>query len=386
MPPVLSPTWGEIDSPVTITGTNFGSTQGSSTVTFNGTAATPTSWSATSIATTVPDGATTGNVVVTVSSVGSNGVNFTVSSGGGSDSSGVYYYFSDQLGTARVITDANGNVCYDGDLYPYGGERAVTDVCDSNYKFTGKERDDESGLDNFGARYDSWQYGRFMTPDWSAKPLGVPYATLGNPQSLNLYSYVMNNPLTNRDLDGHWCFFGLVGASCHQAGSSSSEMAAEQQQNISSAQKQTNSQNIATRVVMAGEAVVNGVLAYGKVQTAEALAAAAPETGGATAVPAAAVALSAAGNLTAAGVQAVGAVTGETDKAAEGAKVATTVVSPTGFLTLTATHGNLKQAERNAGYEAILTTKPSELFSGSLVSVVAKVIDYIQSATDALSH
>jgi RHS repeat-associated protein len=170
-------------------------------------------------------------VVVTVSSVGSNGVNFTVSSGGGSDTSGVYYYFSDQVGTARVITDANGNVCYDGDLYPYGGERAYTDVCDSNYKFTGKERDNESGLDNFGARYDSWQYGRFMTPDWSAKPQGVPYASLGNPQSLNLYSYVMNNPLTDRDLDGHSCMFGLVGSSCHQAGSSSSEMAAEQQQN-----------------------------------------------------------------------------------------------------------------------------------------------------------
>jgi RHS repeat-associated protein len=62
-------------------------------------------------------------------------------------------------------------------------------------KFTGKERDFESGLDNFGARYDSSQYGRFMTPDWSAKPQGVPFAILGNPQCLNLYSYVLNNPL-----------------------------------------------------------------------------------------------------------------------------------------------------------------------------------------------
>src|SRR5246500_2499497 len=61
----------------------FGSTQGTSTVTFNGTAATVTSWSATSIATSVPTGATTGNVVVTVGGVASNGVSFTVSSGGG---------------------------------------------------------------------------------------------------------------------------------------------------------------------------------------------------------------------------------------------------------------------------------------------------------------
>jgi RHS repeat-associated protein len=38
------------------------------------------------------------------------------------------------------------------------------------YKFTGKERDSESGLDNFGARYDSSQYGRFMTPDSDGWP------------------------------------------------------------------------------------------------------------------------------------------------------------------------------------------------------------------------
>ena len=45
----------------------------------------------------------------------------------------------------------------------------------SHYKFTGKERDSESGLDNFGARYNSSSLGRFMSPDWSAAPMGVPY-------------------------------------------------------------------------------------------------------------------------------------------------------------------------------------------------------------------
>jgi len=57
-------------------------------------------------------------------------------------------------------------------------------------KFTGKERDAESGLDNFGARYDSSSLGRFMTPD----PLlnsGRP----GSPQTWNRYSYALNNPL-----------------------------------------------------------------------------------------------------------------------------------------------------------------------------------------------
>jgi len=74
----LSPTFGLVGASVTITGTNFGSTQGSSTVKFNGTTATPTNWSATSITAPVPAGATSGNVVVTVSGVASAGVNFNV--------------------------------------------------------------------------------------------------------------------------------------------------------------------------------------------------------------------------------------------------------------------------------------------------------------------
>src|SRR5947199_330277 len=73
----LSPSSGAVGASVTITGTNFGSTQGNSTVKFNGTAATPTSWNATSIVAPVPSGATTGNVVVHASGVDSNGVSFT---------------------------------------------------------------------------------------------------------------------------------------------------------------------------------------------------------------------------------------------------------------------------------------------------------------------
>ena len=74
----LSPTSGVVDTPVTIAGINFGASQGTSTVTFNGTAATISNWSATSIAAVVPSGATTGNVVVTVNGSASNGVPFTV--------------------------------------------------------------------------------------------------------------------------------------------------------------------------------------------------------------------------------------------------------------------------------------------------------------------
>jgi len=74
----LSPTFGPIGAGVTIAGLNFGATQGSSTVTFNGMAATPSSWSGTSIIVPVPSGVTTGPVVVTVEGQASNRVTFTV--------------------------------------------------------------------------------------------------------------------------------------------------------------------------------------------------------------------------------------------------------------------------------------------------------------------
>ena len=63
---------------------------------------------------------------------------------------------------------------------------------------TGKQRDSESGNDYFGARYYSSDAGRFLTPD----PSGLRYADLANPQSLDLYNYVGNRPLTLVDLEG----------------------------------------------------------------------------------------------------------------------------------------------------------------------------------------
>ena len=56
--------------------------------------------------------------------------------------------------------------------------------------YTGKERDTESGNDYFEARYYASGFGRFMSPDWSAKEEPVPYAKLDDPQTLNLYGYV----------------------------------------------------------------------------------------------------------------------------------------------------------------------------------------------------
>jgi RHS repeat-associated protein len=84
------------------------------------------------------------------------------------------------------------------------GFRAALHLERIRSRYTGKERDIESGNDYFGARYYSSSMGRFMSPDWSAKMEPVPYAKLDNPQSLNLYAYVGNNPLIRIDKDGHY--------------------------------------------------------------------------------------------------------------------------------------------------------------------------------------
>jgi len=119
-----SPGTGPVGTSVTISGSNFGATQGSSTVTFNGTAASPTSWSDNSITVSVPTGATTGLIVLTVAGVASNGVNFTVTAnnatklvitsvnGGASPSAGVGFAVTVQAqdagGVARNVTANTG--------------------------------------------------------------------------------------------------------------------------------------------------------------------------------------------------------------------------------------------------------------------------------------
>ena len=90
---------------------------------------------------------------------------------------------------------------------------------------TGKERDAESGNDYMFARYYNSATGRFLSPDWSAKEDPVPYAKLDNPQTLNLYAYVGNNPLGGVDADGHvvdqkptvYVYYPVSGANANEA-------------------------------------------------------------------------------------------------------------------------------------------------------------------------
>ena len=115
-----------------------------------------------------------------------------------------YFALEDWLGTKRVEVSAGG--CYSWfTSMPYGNGLTPGGNCidATEQHFTGKEHDAESGNDYFGARYYSDVMGRFMSPDWSAKEEPVPYAKLDDPQSLNLYAYVTNNPLSRVDADGH---------------------------------------------------------------------------------------------------------------------------------------------------------------------------------------
>jgi RHS repeat-associated protein len=123
---------------------------------------------------------------------------------------GTQFLTADALGSTRLVTDVYGNTVQCNDYLPFGedltaGGRTCVSTVDAvpEKKFTGKERDSESGLDYFGARYFSAAQGRFTSPDWAVKAEPVPYAKLDDPQSLNLYSYVRNNPLSTTDPDGH---------------------------------------------------------------------------------------------------------------------------------------------------------------------------------------
>ena len=115
----------------------------------------------------------------------------------------VYADVGDQVGTARARTGYGQTT--PAETYtsgPFGELLNQVGAIDRAH-FTGQDHDPETGLDYFGARYYNSDLGRFMTPDWSADPEPVPYANLGDPQTLNLYAYAGNNPVSAGDPTGH---------------------------------------------------------------------------------------------------------------------------------------------------------------------------------------
>ena len=121
---------------------------------------------------------------------------------------GTSYLTSDHLGSTRVVTKADANVKARYDYLPFGeeidtnhGSRSLVTGYgasdETRQKFTQKERDNESGLDYFGARYYSSAQGRFTSVDVSMES-GRPI----RPQSWKRYAYVLNNPVRLIDPDG----------------------------------------------------------------------------------------------------------------------------------------------------------------------------------------
>ncbi len=113
-------------------------------------------------------------------------------------SNNVHFYLTDELGSADVIADEAGDIQKESDYYPYGGEIVISGSDPNKFKFTGKERDSESGLDMFGARYYASSMGRFMIPD----PKMISRQRMRDPQQWNMYQYGRNNPITMIDPDG----------------------------------------------------------------------------------------------------------------------------------------------------------------------------------------
>jgi len=114
-----------------------------------------------------------------------------------------YFVQADCLGTERLRENVAGSSAETCTNQPFGDNQVCSGTETSPLHFTGKERDAETNLDYFGARNFNSAMARFTIPDWAAKPTAVPYASYGNPQTLNLYSYVKNDPTTTDDHDGH---------------------------------------------------------------------------------------------------------------------------------------------------------------------------------------
>lgn len=124
---------------------------------------------------------------------------------GASPVTGMRYLTTDHLGSTRLVTDSAGTEVARHDYMPFGQEwptrPSVVDIL-----FTGKERDAETGLDYFGARYMSAAQGRFTSPDPMVHPAESQMGQvkfMSDPQLWNRYAYTRNNPLRYVDPDGY---------------------------------------------------------------------------------------------------------------------------------------------------------------------------------------
>ncbi|HMN14520.1 MAG TPA: RHS repeat-associated core domain-containing protein, partial [Bellilinea sp.] len=119
----------------------------------------------------------------------------------------VYFYHNDPAGTPLAMTDASGAVVWKADYKPFGEEHSTSGAAANDRRFVGKEKDEETGLSYFGARYEDAKTGRFIAPDSvravDANSNKTNEKMLLDPQRLNTYAYGLNNPYRFIDPDGN---------------------------------------------------------------------------------------------------------------------------------------------------------------------------------------
>src|SRR3989344_4023268 len=104
----------------------------------------------------------------------------------------MFYFHNDHLGSAAVVTDSAGQIVEEKMYDPFGMDLAGS----SKIGYNSKELDKDTELNYYGARYYAADFGRFVTPD-------TVKGKIGNPQSLNLYAYTLNNPVKFTDPSGN---------------------------------------------------------------------------------------------------------------------------------------------------------------------------------------
>ena len=135
----------------------------------------------------------------------------------------IFFYHTDPAGTPLSVTNSSGAVVWKADYKPFGEEQSVTASSSNDRRFIGKEKDEETGLSYFGARYLGGHTGRFTSPDEVRAVDPIASKTneklLLNPQRHNTYAYALNNPYRYVDPDGRDVWdIGLFGYSAYRLG------------------------------------------------------------------------------------------------------------------------------------------------------------------------
>lgn len=110
------------------------------------------------------------------------------------------YYHSDHLGGTNVVTDSSGNLVERIKYYPFG---EIREGGNEKYSFTGKEKDKQTDFYYFEARYYNPEFKHFTQA-------GTVIQNLYDPQNLNRYSYVRNNPINTIDPSGHFSLSQVI--------------------------------------------------------------------------------------------------------------------------------------------------------------------------------